>query len=362
MRPLLFFSGAAHRALDPQAVAASGGAELQTALLARELAAGGRPCVLAASGGGFPDGIVWSGVRVRDAGCYHTGAPAATAAALPRVVRVLGEERPSHVVVYGWTSWLLVLALLRPFFGFRLVYVCALDGEVDGRFARGHPLRRWMFLAGLRAADARLAITETMAAALRARGLSCAGVTRLLIAPAPERRNLEKIHDLLWVARCHPVKRPRLFLSLARRFPSARCRMICSPQDAGLFEEIRREAAELPNLEFCEGLPYSRIQEAFDAARVFVNTSEDEGMPNTFVQSGLARAAIASLQADPDRLIEKFGAGIPAVGDFSVLEKGIGTLLADPAALARAAAGSARFVSEWHDNARNVRAFLTALP
>lgn len=362
MRPLLFFSGAAHRALDPQAAKASGGAELQTALLARALAAQGRACVVAASGGGFPDGVEWSGVRVRDAGCYHTGRLGDTLAALPRVVRILQEERPSHVIVYGWTSWLLVLAWLRALTGFRLVFVCALDGEVDGSFARGQPLRRALFLRGVRAADARLAITETMAAALEARGLSCQGTMRLLTSPLPENREIRKIWDLLWVARCHPVKQPRLFLDLCREFPSARCQMVCSSQDRQLFEEVRLEAQSLPNLDFCDGLPYARIQEAFDAARIFVNTSEDEGMPNTFVQSGLAGTAIASLRCDPDGLISRFGAGVSADGDFSRLREGIARLLAEPGALELAALGSRQFVRDWHDNARNVRAFLDALP
>lgn len=300
---------------------------------------------------------------MRAAGHYHTGRALDTLATLPQVARLIAEEQPSHVVIYGWTAWLAVFAALRRRWGFKLVYVCALDGEVDGRFAGGAPWRKALFFAGMRAADARLAITKTMAERLQQRGLSCAGITRLLLAaPPPSRPQVPKSRDLLWAARCHPVKRPQLFLELARRLPAARCRMICAPQDTGLFEAVRARAAALPNLEFVPGVPYAQIQEEFDAAKVFVNTSEDEGMPNTFVQSGLGQAAIASLVSDPDRLIETFGAGVSAKGNFEVLVQGVAALLGSREALVAAAEGAARFVREWHDNSRNVEAFLRALP
>lgn len=355
----LFLSGHAHLALDPATQRASGGAELQVALLARELTAAGHRVVLLGADTGQEDGVVWEGITVRQGGRFDTGGLADTARAWPRIRAVLREEQPDVTVIYGWTTWLYLLSHLRRAMGFRLVFVCALDAEIDGEFRRQNPLRGFLFDRGMRRADARLAITDHQAALFRRQGMSCA-VTRLLL----QRRDFfagAKSVDLLWVARCHPVKRPHLFLDLAARLPRARCRMICSRQDGELWEDVSRRAAELPNVEFVESVPYRAIQDHFNAARVFVNTSSHEGVPNTFIHSGLGGAAILSLAIDPDGMFGRFRAGSCAGGDFERFVAAGTMLLETPAALAAAQAESARFVREWHDNRTNVRAFLEGI-
>ena len=65
---LLFLSSYAHLILDESSTRTSGGAELQVALLARELAARGHDVVLAGGDIGQPDGGTLQGVRTRNAG------------------------------------------------------------------------------------------------------------------------------------------------------------------------------------------------------------------------------------------------------------------------------------------------------
>jgi glycosyltransferase involved in cell wall biosynthesis len=358
----LFLSGHAHLALDPSSQSASGGAELQVAVLSRELVTRGHQAVILAADTGQADGAVWDGVKIRTGGRFDTGRPVDTLLALPRVLRVLRDERPSHVAVYGWTAWLYILRLLRALVPFRLVFVCALDAEIDGGFRRANPVRGLLFERGMRLADARFAITEHQARLFRERGMPCR-LTRLLLPPqfrpdVPE----EKSIDLLWVARCHPVKRPHLFLDLAERLPEARCRMICSPQDKPLWQSIRARASGAANVEFLEAVPYREIQRHFNEANIFVNTSEHEGVPNTFIHSGIGRAAILSLAVDPDGMFRTFEAGLCTSGDFERLEREAVALLENRRRLVAAQNECARFVREWHDNASNVEAFLAGLP
>lgn len=356
----LFLSGHAHLALDPSSAKASGGAELQVALLARELVGRSHEAVLLGADTGQRDGEVWEAVKVRVGGRYDTGALGDTVRALPRILSILREERPDYVVVYGWTAWLYLLCHLRQRTPFRLVFVCALDAEIDGGFRRENPLRGFLFERGMKLADARLAITEYQARLFREKGMSCQ-VTRLLLQDREFASGEGKTVDLLWVARCHPVKRPALFLDLAERFPQLRCRMICSVQDRPLWESIQARASKLANVEFLERVPYRDIQAHFNASRIFVNTSASEGVPNTFIHSGLGRTAIASLAVDPDGMFEVFGAGICASGHPEKLTRTIAKWMADAAALRRAQDECARFVREWHDNTHNVNTFLAGL-
>jgi glycosyltransferase involved in cell wall biosynthesis len=357
----LFLSGHAHLALDPFSKRASGGAELQVALLSRALAARGHESVILAANTGQPDGIVWDGVRIRTGGAFNTGLPADVLRALPRLIGLLRAEQPDYVVVYGWTVWLYVLCLLRALASFRLVFVCALDAEIDGGFRRDNPLRGFLFERGMRRADGRFAITDNQVRLFRKKGMPCA-LTRLLLQDTKFAEPRQKSIDLLWVARCHPVKRPSMFLDLAERLPTARCQMICSKQDEPLWRSVRERASRIRNLDFLEAVPYREVQHHFNDANIFVNTSEHEGVPNTFIHSGLGRAAILSLAVDPDGMFGKFQAGICAAGDFEALVRAAAGMLANRQRLVAAQDECARFVREWHDNATNIEAFLAGLP
>ena len=353
----LFLSGGAHHVWDPAAPRAAGGAELQVALIARELVRRGHEAVLLGTDTGQPDGAVWEGIKVRRGGRYGTGGLRDTLAAWPVIHRVLREERPDFVVVYGWTALLYALAWWRKIVPYKLVFVCALDAEIDGDFRRKNPVRGFFFHRGMQKSDARLAITEDEAALFRRQGMSC-GVVRHLLRDQEFAADQEKPVDLLWVARCEDVKRPHLFLDLAEALPQARCRMIATPHDPALFAAIKARASGLRNVEFVEGVAYRDIQKHFNEAKIFVNTSSHEGVPNTFLHAGFGRAAIASLEIDPDRMFETFAAGVQAHGDFARMLSGVRELLADSSKLSAAAAESARYVREWHDNDRNIAAFL----
>jgi hypothetical protein len=357
----LFLSGHAHLALDPSAQHASGGAELQVALLSLELVSRGHDVVIVAADTSRPNGIVLQGIRILSGGRFDTGTAVDTVRALPRIVRALRHEKPDYVVVYGWTAWLYVLQKLRSLVPFRLVFVCALDAEIDGGFRRAEPVRGLLFERGMRLSDCRFAITNHQARLFDQKGMSCT-VTRLLL---PRTANFlkpeEKQIDLLWVARCHRVKRPHLFLDLAERLPQARCRMICSIQDEALWQSVARRAMQLANVEFLPTVPYRQIQSHFDQSEIFVNTSEHEGVPNTFIHSGLGYTAILSLIVDPDSMFENFGAGLCAAGQFERLVQAAAEMLSQGDKLAEAQQESARFVREWHKNEANVQAFLSGL-
>ena len=99
----------------------------------------------------------------------------------------------------------------------------------------------------------------------------------------------DKDIDVLWVSTVKEWKRPALFLDLARLLPERQFVMIGGPEPGvgsnHYFDSIRQSAALLPNVKFMGFLPFERAEAYFSRAKLFINTSENEGMPNTFLQA-----------------------------------------------------------------------------
>ncbi len=281
--------------------------------------------------------------------------------ALPRAARILREEKPDWVFLLGWTTWLFLLHLMKPLAGYRLGFICGLDTEVNGGFRKENPLRGALFEYAMRRCDVRFAMTSDQYEHFSRSGMTC-GFYRNLILPRATPRTARKTIDLLWVSRCQPIKRPHLFLDLAERLPQAKCHMVCPREDVSLWESVANRAREIPNLTFVERVPYHEIQGVYDAARIFVNTSEWEGWPNSFIQSGLGAAALLSLDVNPDHLFETYGLGSFAAGSFEHLVTAANGMLAAPDTLTAQQGECERFVAELHDNHRETDAFLAGLP
>jgi glycosyltransferase involved in cell wall biosynthesis len=117
--------------------------------------------------------------------------------------------------------------------------------------------------------------------------------------------------------------------------------------EAALFERARAEAATLPNVEFTGFLPLAQVEARFDAARLFVNTSEFEGMPNTFLQAW-ARGVPTLATVD---------AGTPVHRQFRDVEEGareIEALFSDPDRWERASARCREHFERNHSGAETL--------
>ncbi|MBP7175218.1 MAG: glycosyltransferase family 4 protein [Thermoclostridium sp.] len=124
---------------------------------------------------------------------------------------------------------------------------------------------------------------------------------------------------ILWVSRCMALKRPMLFLEMARRIPEENFVMIMPVNQESkvysgeritiLSRTIAQEAQKIPNLKLIDFVPFNEIQSYYDHAKLFVNTSDFEGFPNSFLQACLGKTGILSLKVDPDSFIMKNNLG-----------------------------------------------------
>ncbi len=126
----------------------------------------------------------------------------------------------------------------------------------------------------------------------------------------PRRLLVEHGKYVLWVANIKPMKRPLHLLEIARSCPDLEFRMVGGlvKGHEALYGKIKKEAAALNNLDFLGFQPLPATEELFNGASLFVNTSELEGFPNTFLQAWSRGIPTASF-IDVDGIIRKKGLG-----------------------------------------------------
>ena len=124
---------------------------------------------------------------------------------------------------------------------------------------------------------------------------------------------------VVWLGGLRTLKRPELFLAMARHFPKARFVMMGGPvgSDTDCYAKTEAEARTLSNVEFL-GLtadPSPRLARAW----VLLNTSVLEGYPSSF--------------------LEAWGHGVPTVSFVdpggTVRKEGLGRVVEDPRQLAQ---------------------------
>jgi glycosyltransferase involved in cell wall biosynthesis len=298
----------------------AGGAEVQQCILARLLAAQGYPVSMITLDFGQPDGARVDGVTVHKAFAPGAGLPLVRFLH-PKLTAMWSALRRAGADVYYVRSASMWLGLVAEFcrrHGRRLVYAGASDKDfvpdIGGqlRYARD----RWLYRRGLAAANVLVAQNEFQ----RASCLGTYGREAVVISSCyelPERSNSFHIRNLvLWVGMLHENKRPELFLEIAARAPHRRFVLIGGPRPGAraFYQRIRAQAARVPNLELTGFLPLAEVEPWFDRARVLVNTSEYEGMPNTFLQAW-ARGVptVATVDVGPTAVFTQLGEAVNSI-------------------------------------------------
>lgn len=138
----------------------------------------------------------------------------------------------------------------------------------------------------------------------------------------------KKRDAILWVGRSTYLKRPELFIKLAEHIPDEKFTMICQEATGDKnYKALMSEAQEVDNLQFIERVPFNEIEDYFQRAKVFVNTSDSEGFPNTFIQACRCATPILSLKVNPDDFINRYNCGISCNGDWQQMVDALDSML-----------------------------------
>jgi glycosyltransferase involved in cell wall biosynthesis len=189
-----------------------------------------------------------------------------------------------------------------------LIFRLASDVNTDLSFYRSN--RRFYFLYKFGIYHCNLIICQTnMQKTLLKKNLN---LNSIVITNALKIKNIMSFHvknHILWVGRAIPLKRPELFIELAYRLPEEKFTMIMTG-DSKTKKSIIKSLNGLNNVMLLDYVPFNSIQEYYDSAKLFVNTSEYEGFPNSFLQACLGKTPILSFRVNPDEFITRYNIGI----------------------------------------------------
>jgi glycosyltransferase involved in cell wall biosynthesis len=195
------------------------------------------------------------------------------------------------------------------------IYRTASQNDCDGTYIKKHPFSAVFYKWSLKTTGTVFTQNQNDRESLK-RTTSIESVT------IPNGHRLTPLTDtqrdtILWVGRSTDFKRPQIFMELAEKFPQQKFTMICQRATGDEnYERLLSKADKIENLQFIQRIPFNEIESYFQSSKVFVNTSEAEGFPNTFIQSCIAGTPILSLNVNPDRFLDEYHCGICAEGNW----------------------------------------------
>lgn len=257
-------------------------------------------------------------------------------------LRVFGIYRqlvryPSDLMVDFFASpRIFLLSILKKFHKRKYVFFAGSDIDVNGGYRKlSNPLFYYLYGVGLKHADKIICQTEAQAVSLKKKYHLESEVVLSPYVDITPSKGLNR-EFILWVGRSIFYKGPFHFLELARAIPEEEFVMISNPSnDLRFHEKLKKISFSIPNLRFIEAVPFEEMPGYFARAKFLVNTSDFEGVPNTFIEAAMEETPILSLNVDPNQMLSRHGAGICAKGSFHDMVNAANGLLSDTERLKR---------------------------
>ena len=317
----------AYPLLTRQNIEIVGGAELQSVLLARELAKRDFELSFIVSDHGQSSPQVVDGIRVIKS--YAATIPAGIRFSTVRLIwRALSEADAD--IYYGFRGIAGIVALYCLIRRRRLVIGIPSDMEVEEKRASKVNIYNWLWRFDLKTAKSVITQTKYQQDMLKKR-FGRDSVIIKAFHPI-EDKGIEKAKPpvVLWVSTIRPRwKQPELFLKLATAVPDGRFQMVGGPsEDRRFYEAIKEQASKIPNIDFVGFVPHQEVGKYFEKASIFANTSDVEGFPNTFLEAWSRYTPVVSLNIDPDEIICDYKLGLHSKS-FEQMVRDVKLLLGD---------------------------------
>jgi glycosyltransferase involved in cell wall biosynthesis len=343
----------------------TGGEEVQQTLLAKAFAQRGYRTSMIVGDYGQRDGQQWHHITV-----FKTCAPSAGLPVLrflhPRWTSLWSALSRADANVYYVSpaaAQLGQVALFAAVRKRRVIFRSAHDANCNPATLMIKYWRdRRLYEYGLRRADTILAQTSSQQRMLKEHyGLNSTLAVMMVEAATSDLAFEQRDVDVLWVNNLRRFKRPELYLDLASQLPAARMHMVggSSPGFEDVYQELRKRLPEVSHLTYHGRVPYHDVNDLYERTRVFVNTSDTEGFPNSYLQAWVRGTPVVAF-FDPDGVIAREGLG-HTVTSLPDMRQAVERLLQDPLRWAESSARCRRYMQIHYNEAGIMAPYLAAV-
>lgn len=245
-----------------------------------------------------------------------------------KVWRGLSEADAEMYMIKTISPGMFLVALFCRLKGKTFLYRTSNTNSCDGTYLKQHPVFGRLYKWALRTAKQVFVQNKTDIENLQRS-------TKVTSVAIPNAHRLvewcENQRDtILWIGRSAKIKRPMLFIDLAEKMPDENFTMICQCATGDKkYHKLAARAKRVENLQFIEQVGFDEIGSYFQRAKVFVNTSDAEGFPNTFIQACEFGTPILSLDVNPDGFLDEYNCGICCDGSLDHLADSLRFMLAE---------------------------------
>jgi len=295
-----------------------GGESVQLTLLAKAFKEIGYEVTMICLDYGQPDNELIDGIHVLKTYNITAGLPGLRFI-YPRMTSVVSAMKQANADIYYQSCAGAITGIVAGFckvynrkFIFRLAHDSdCIPGEQIIRLWRDRKLYEY----GLRRTSLISAQGVKQVALLKQHYMLDSIPVNMTVQLPAQSSDLEKDIDILWVNNYRDFKRPELVPELSKLLPEYNMTMIGGPVPGNekLFEVVKNLSNGLDNLSVLGAIPYQDVNDYFSRTKIFINTSDWEGFPNSFLQAWVRGVPVISF-FDPDDLIVKQSMGAVPVG------------------------------------------------
>jgi glycosyltransferase involved in cell wall biosynthesis len=273
-----------------------------------------------------------------------------------KMMATLKKINPEIIICRAFGREVGVSALYAKIFGKKLIYSFANDQDASGAFFGG--LAGKIFKFGFINSSWYVAQSQFQADEFKKRFPARRERISVIKNSWPDQPAAPAAKgSILWVGSSAGLKRPEIFLDLAKDFPQEKFVMVMakSKMEGERWKEIAERGKQLANLKLIESVPFREIDSFFARAKVLVNTSSSEGFPNVFLQAARVKTPVLSLKVDPDNFIRQNDGGIVCDDDYEKLKEGLRILAAPGEISLKKGENLYRYFRAEHDLDKNIK-------
>lgn len=285
-----------------------GGESVQQTLLAKAFVGHGFETSMVCMDYGQEDGEILYGVKVYRSFKEKAGLPVFRFIA-PRITSVWKALKCVDADIYYQSCasvWTGVVAQFCRTYGRKMIFRLAHDSDcIPGKQLVRFWRDRKIYEYGLRNAHFIAAQSKQQQILLRKNyGLDSTIINMTVEMPQIIPDPKQDI-DVLWVNNFREFKRPEKVLDLAKLCPELSITMVggAVPGNEDLYVKLQTESETIPNLNFEGPVSYHKVNDFFLRTKLFINTSDSEGFPNSFLQAFARKIPVITF-FDPDGVIE----------------------------------------------------------